>query len=299
MRKDEGSLIQYILSVIVILICALLIAYAVSIKIVQSQKMEVEDAITSSALASAIIDLNEYGTYKFIRSNNGRGRGSLADSKNEWGSAEDNLLNIFKENLAKNLNAREVNGRIYANDTSIIDGEIIVTKFWVYNKELVDVIECPNCKQESRITSDKCSGCNYTFPANKEPLKIQVKDYKGRWVPKHTETENFYIYKFESPSGAGFSKTVERINTSNGANKVYTPHDNNIINNSGTDGAGGGYVEVNNMTIYATVEFYITPFGANINEWGIYGGNEDDSINTPEKIKVTKSVVVDVQPTEP
>lgn len=269
-KKDEGSLIQYILAVILILMIMLLITFVFSNRKISVQKEEVEDGITCSALASAIIDMNEYGTYKYIRSNNGRGTGTLAGSNNVWGSAEDNLLNIFRKNLAVNLNLDPET--LVANEDSIIDGEVKIVNFWIYNKELRDRVD---------------SNGEY----------IMIKDYKGRWIRQHEETDNFYIYKYTTTPDGGYNKTTElAVKESDG--KIYTPKDENIITmddtTNGIDGAGSGRTEVTSMTIYATIEFYVKPFGYDFNiASGLYPEIEQEA----GRIKITKSVVVDVQPT--
>lgn len=311
LKKDEG-LTQYVLATILILIAALLIIYGFSMRKINMQKQEIEDGITSSALASAIIDLNEYGTYKYIRSNNGRGTGSLANSQNKWGSAEDNLLNIFRENLATNLKLNPAT--LTANEDSIIDGEVKITRFWVYNHELIE------------STGD-------------DGQPIMIKDYKGRWIKQHEETDRWYIYKYDITPSGRYNKTAELAATE-ADGFVYTPKDDHIvfadgdIVGSGTDGAGGGHVKVDSMTIYATIEFYVKPFGYGLyNNWGIYDGakfensheeeyqdthynylteeqetvtrkrfvydqTEGSDIDEVGKIKIIKSVVVDVQPIE-
>ena len=274
MKKDEG-LIQYVMSVIVLMVIALLVLYSISMKKIQVQKTEIEDGITSSALAAAVIDLNEYGTYKYIRSNNGRGTGTIASAHNTWGSAEDNLLNIFRENLAQNLNLDPTT--LVANEGGIIDGEVTITHFWVYNKELVE------CRDDSG-----------------DP--IMIKDYRGRWIRQHEETDKFYVYKYDATSVGGWNKHTEpAVKAADG--KYYTPKDDKVIQigeneATGVDGAGSGEVEVTSMTIYATVEFYVKPFGYGLdNSWGVYEA-ENDNIDEVGRIKVRKSVVVDVQPTE-
>ena len=268
-KKDEGSIIQYILAVILILTIMLLIAFVFSNRRISIQKEEIEDGITCSALASAVIDMNEYGTYKYIRSNNGRGTGTLAGANNVWGSAEDNLLNIFKKNLAVNLKLDPET--LVANEDSIIDGEVKIINFWIYNKELRERVD-----------------------ADGNP--IMMKDYKGRWITQHEETNNFYIYKYTATSDGGYNKTTElAVRESDG--KIYTPKDENIIvtddTANGIDGAGSGRTEVTSMTIYATIEFYVKPFGYDFNSIkGAYPEIEEE----PGKIKIIKSVVVDVQP---
>ncbi len=315
-KKDEG-LIQYVFAIIIVLIAFLLIAYELTMRKIDLQKQEIEDGITSSALAAAVIDLNEYGAYKYIRSNNGRGQGPVASSNNEWGSAEDNLLEIFKENLQTNL---KLDSDLKAQEDSIIDGQVKITKFWVYNHELV----------ESKELVDPGP------PAVYEP--IMIKDYKGRWIRQHEETDDWYIYKYSATEG-GYNKTAEKA-TKEADGFVYTPEDKNVIfasgatEGAGSDGAGAGRKKVDSMTIYATIEFYVKPFGYGMaNKWGIYDGAEfhdghmeeydakdydaanggekdvkrqryvydktkDSDIEDVGKIKIVKSVVVDVQPRE-
>jgi len=272
-KKDEGFC-QYVLAIIVVLVLVLLILYSFSMRKIALQKQEIEDGITASALASAIIDKNEYGTYMYIRSNNGRGTGTLTDSKNEWGSAENNLLNIFKKNLATNLNLDPTT--LVANEGSIIDGEVKVVRFWVYNKELVEVRDADN-----------------------KPVKI--KDYQGRWINKHKETDKWIIYKYDATPVGGYSTTTETaVKEADGF--VYTPHDDNIISldggtGTGTDGAGGGHIKVEYMTIYATIEFYVSPFGYGLHgNAPLYEDPDGAQIDDVQKIKITKSVVVDVSP---
>lgn len=292
MKKDEG-LIQYVLAIMIVLIAALLIVYEISMRKITVQKQEIEDGLTSSALASAIIDLNEYGTYKYIRSNNGRGTGNLAASENKWGSAEDNLLNIFKSNLATNLKLNPTT--LEPNNDSIISSPVTIKNFWIYNHELV----------ESKDDSGN---------------PIMIKDYLERWVRQHEESEDFIIYQYTATDDGGYNKTVvDAVKEADG--KVYTPWDKNVIggDDEALDGAGKGHVEVDTMTIYATIEFYVNPFGHGMvdedgnNRWGIYDGakfdwtadsnSESASIDvvTPstlspvKPVKITKSVVVNVK----
>ena len=61
-KKDEGFC-QYVLAIIVVLVLVLLILYSFSMRKIALQKQEIEDGITASALASAIIDKNGNGEY--------------------------------------------------------------------------------------------------------------------------------------------------------------------------------------------------------------------------------------------
>lgn len=290
MKKDEG-LVQYVLAIMIVFIAALLIVYQMSIRKITIQKHEIEDGLTSSALASAIIDLNEYGTYKYIRSNNGRGTGVLAGSNNVWGSAEDNLFNIFKKNLATNLNLDEET--LEPNEDSIISSKVVIKNFWIYNHELVDSVD-------------------------DEGKPKMIKDYLERWIVSHEETDNFIIYQYTATPTGGFNKT-QTVAVKEADGKVYTPYDTNVIegDDKSLDGAGAGHVPVESMTIYATIEFYVNPFGHNmdgnytyteiqeddeenqtkvektIKGWGLFGNSDEISIVKPKKI--TKSVVVDVK----
>lgn len=270
LKKDEGF-IQYVLAIMVICIIALISLYMVKMRTIEIQKQEVEDAITASALASAIVDINEYGTYNYIRSNDGHGSGTLAGSSNEWSSSETNLLNIFKENLMTNLGLeyRYINGiqtMMPKESNKIISGPVTITKFYIYNHELEDGDETGTRKK--------------------------IKDYRGNWVQQHHETDRFYVYKYEATNG-GYNTTSDLcIKEADG--KIYTPRDDNMISIDGstaTDAVGGGHVEVDTMTIYASIDFYIRPFGSEVENWGLLSDKEIET----NYIKVTKSVVVTVQ----
>lgn len=266
MKKDEGF-IQYAFCIMLIAICSLVMLYSLRMRIVQEQKQYIEDGLTASALASAVIDVNEYGTYGYIRSG----------SNNDWDEEEVAMLNKFVENLAVNLDLHLLSANSYTlapNSTnSIITSDVEVINYWVYCKDLEDI-----------------------------PGKI-IKNYNGDWVQQHKETNNWRIFKFARNTSNGIS--IGSIYTGSGlATKengfVYTPHDTNVITkdpggyNSGTgDGAGGGHVKVNSgMTIYCTIQFSVNPFGYNSNDHetgGLFGVGSLVSDTT-----VTKSVVITV-----
>lgn len=261
MKKDEGF-IQYALCVILIAICALIMLFSLRMRIVQEQKMYIEDAITASALASCVLDLNEFGTYGYIRSG----------SNNEWDGEEQNLFNIFVDNLKLNLN---LNDSMYPNNTNgIITSKVKVVNFWVYSKTLEDV------------------DGSY------------IRDYNGNWVQQHYETPDYTVFKYEANRDSnGIVKDGYRI-TSNNTNLpiLYTPKDTNIVtldaygSFDGTDAAGEGQVLVDGMTIYCTIQFSVNPFGYNSND-----DYKDGLFNVGSLIGdtvITKSVVVSIKSTK-
>lgn len=260
MKKDQGF-IQYVFCIILFAICSLVMLYSLRLRIVQEQKQYVEDAITNSALASAIIDLNEFGTYGYIRSG----------SNNTWDEEEQQLLDIFIDNLKLNLNLDD--GMNPNASNSIITSQVKVVNYWVYNKEVTTV----------------------------SPHRL-IKDYNGNWVAQHYEEDNNYVcLKYianRDTNGVvtnGYNTISERIPN---ATAVYTPIDTNIVTydpdggSSSSDGAGAGQVQVDGMTIYCTVQFSVNPFGYNSTDTydnGLFGVS-----SLIGNTVITKSVVVSV-----
>lgn len=260
MKKDEGF-IQYALCIMLISICALIMLYTLRMRIVQEQKAFIEDGLTSSTLASAVVDLNEFGTYEYIRSG----------SNNNWDEEEQKLYDLFVENLKINLN---LNDAMYPTATNgIITSKVSVVNFWIYNKEL-----------------DAVAGSI-------------IKDYNGNWVQQHYEKDNYIVFKYIAQTDSNGVVTGSSTTTTEKmpSGTIYTPLDNNIIaidgaNNSNLDGAGKGQVEVEGMTIYATIQFSINPFGYNSRDTyndGLFGIGSlvGDTV-------ITKSVVVSVDTTK-
>lgn len=259
MKKDEGF-IQYAMCIMLISICALIMIYSLRMKIVQEQKSYIEDGLTSSALAAAIVDINEFGTYEYIRSG----------SNNVWDEEEQRIYNTFVENLKINLN---LDDSMYPNDSNgIITSKVNVVHFWVYNKEIVPV------------------------PGS------YIKDYNGNWVQQHSETDDYILLSYDAVtnpqgivSGGMIVKDPVNVGTS-----PLTPKDTNIVTldrsaPNNVDAAGAGQVEVEGMTIYATVQFSVNPFGFNARdtyEDGLFGFGSlvGDTV-------ITKSVVVSVNTT--
>lgn len=266
LKKDEGF-IQYAFCIMLFAICALLVLYSVRMRIVQEQKMFIEDGITESALAAAVIDLNEYGTYDYVRSG----------SNNYWDEEEDRILDIFKDNLRTNLN---LDNNLYPNESNtIITSQVRIVNFWIYNKEVYDY---------------KTEQGNY----------VLIRDYNGNWVRQHAQYEDrWYVLKYMANlDGDGrtmgtYTYSAERVEPIDGV--MRTPYDTNVVtvdahgSNTGVgDGAGNGGVKVEGMTIYATLQFEINPFGYNKHETyrdGLFGVGSLVGDTT-----ITKSVVVSI-----
>lgn len=266
MKKDEGF-IQYAFCIMLISICSLVMLYSLRMRIVQEQKQYIEDGLVASVLASATIDINEYGTYGYIRSG----------SNNTWDEEEIAMLNKFVENLAINLDLHLISTNSYTltpNTTNtIITSDMEIMNYWIYCKDLENIAG-----------------------------KV-IQNYNGDWVLQHKETNNWRIFKFTRNTVNGISigsvyTGSEKAVKENGF--VYTPLDSNVITkdangyNSGTgDGAGKGHVKVDSgMTIYCTIQFKVNPFGYNSkdnNTGGLFGVGSLVSDTT-----VTKSVVVTV-----
>lgn len=248
MKKDEG-LIQYVLCILLLSIVSLLIIFECRARTVEMQKTTIEDAITMSALSSSLVDLNEYGKYRYIRSG----------SNNKWDEEEWKLLNTFKRNLKVNLN---LDDNMYPNsDNGIITSQVKIVNFWVYNHEVVD-------------------------------NTIDSGNYNNEWSSSHRETDNYYILKYTGNQNGGYNIQNERRLITSANPILYTPKDDNIIKNSnGIDAIGGGEQPVDDMTIYATLEFDINPFGIGVenSESNFFGIKSAIGHKT-----IRKSVVVDV-----
>ena len=178
-------------------------------------------------------------------------------SNNVFDDEEWAMLKVFKENLQTNLNLDE---NMYPNaDNGIITSQVKIVNFWVYNHEVVD--------------------------------QTDGADYNNNWSNSHKETDNYYILKYIGNDSGGYTIQNEK-KTISASEQLYTPKDENIIQNAnGVDAVGEGNQPVNNMTIYVTIEFEANPFGVGLtkNEDAFFGY---DSLIGSQKI--LKSVVVDV-----
>ena len=103
MKNKDKAFIEYIFCLMVILIISLLIVFSFKRRQVEVRKQKIEDAITEAALASAIIDLNEFGTYNYIRSNDGSGHGTKPGISKEWSKGETKIVETFRRTLMTNL----------------------------------------------------------------------------------------------------------------------------------------------------------------------------------------------------
>lgn len=138
MKKDQG-IVQYIFCIMFICIIAILMLYNSRARIIEMQKMTIEDGITTSALASALVDVNEYGKYQYIRSG----------SNNEWDQEEWQLFNIFKKTLQNNLNLDSSMKPKNAN--GILTSKVVIKNFWIYNHELSDTSDNTNNSNNNLI----------------------------------------------------------------------------------------------------------------------------------------------------
>lgn len=267
LKKDEGF-VQYAFCIMLFAICTLLILYSLRMRIVQEQKMFIEDGITESALASAIIDLNEYGTYSYVRSG----------SNNYWDEEEDRILDKFKETLQTNLKL-DSNLKPDATNT-IITSPVRIVNFWIYNK---------------RVEDYKTEAGNY----------VLIRDYSGNWVRQHTQIKDEWrILKYCANLDADgrTTGTYTYINedwNEETRGELRTPKDTNVVtvdaggSNTGTgDGAGNGDVKVEGMTLYVSIQFEINPFGYNRNE--TYRNGLFNAGSLVGDTTITKTVVVSV-----
>lgn len=264
MKKDQGF-IQYVFCIMLFAICSLVMLYSLRLRIVQEQKQYIEDAITNSALASAVININEYGTYGYVRSG----------SNNVWDEEEEKLLNKFKDNLKINLNLDD--GMNPTKSNGIISSQVKIVNYWIYDKELANV------------------------PGG-TPIKDYNGNWVARHYEKDN---TYVCLKYRAAVdkngivGTGSTKTEEKLP----ATGLKTPLDKNIVTkdagggSNGTDGAGRGQIDVKGMTIYCTVQFSVNPFGYNKTDshndstkpTGLFGVTSLVGDTT-----ITKSVVVSV-----
>lgn len=263
LKKDEGF-VQYAFCIMLFAICSLIILYSLRMRIVQQQKQYIEDGITNSALASATIDLNEYGTYNYVRSG----------SNNFWDEEEDRYLKNFKDALKINLN---LDNNLYPNESNtIITSQVRIVNYWIYSKEVQDYVD---------------ENGNY----------VLIRDYNANWVRQHYQTDNWYVLKYQANLDANGMTTGTCAYSREflGDGIIKTPADVNIITSDagggkfGTDGAGSGEIEVDGLTIYATLQFEVNPFGYNDHDTytdGIFGVGSLVSDTT-----ITKSVVVAIR----
>ena len=112
MKKDEGF-IQYALCIMLISICALIMLYTLRMRIVQEQKMYIEDALVSANLAAAVIDTDVYGeTEKLIITDELR--------------AYERFQNALKTNL-------NLDDDYTPRNTFLMENAVKVLEFHIYN----------------------------------------------------------------------------------------------------------------------------------------------------------------------
>lgn len=112
MKKKKGN-INYFLSFAVLLLVVLIVNYNLKIKLIKTTKGFIEDGLVASNLASALIDLEEYGTTNKI-------------INKDFNKSYDEIKSSLKYNLKLNNDFQPLND-------NLINSKIKIDKYSIYN----------------------------------------------------------------------------------------------------------------------------------------------------------------------
>lgn len=126
LKKDKG-IVEYTLSIMLLMIIVLLVLFVYRMRVIKITKENVEDALVSSNLACAVIDLEEFGTTNEI---------VIKDPQESY--------EIYKKALKGNM---YLDDNFMPVDRKLINGKVTIHEFVVYSVNAGNV-------QVSRIGSD-------------------------------------------------------------------------------------------------------------------------------------------------
>ena len=156
--RESGS-ITLVTGLFVVLFIAILLCIQLQFWVFQLQNMYLEDALAASGLASAIIDIEEYGISKKV-------------IINDYEQAYATFCDAVKDNLNLDEN-------FYCRNSFLIDGQVKVEKYIVYNIEegSDENIVAPNGK---RVTNTGIYS-EISFPV-RGPFGFRTTAHKGKLV---------------------------------------------------------------------------------------------------------------------
>lgn len=138
MKKDEG-IIKNLVSLLPVFLMILFTLVILQIQVHQASSVFIEDALVASNLASAVINVEEYGISHQLQ---------ISDPKE--------ACNLFKRALQANLS---LNDQWVSQNSSLIFGLVTLDEYSIYEVRGNDIVQ-------------------YTFP-NGRPENMYTTEYKG------------------------------------------------------------------------------------------------------------------------
>lgn len=121
-KNKDGSATNILICLFMLVAILALIAYDLTMREAGEAQRLVEDGLMASTLASAVIDIEEFGKTNTLK-------------------VRDDAYSIFEKSLKENLRLETVNGFLEPRNTSVIAGPVIIEEYIVYNVKGNDIIE--------------------------------------------------------------------------------------------------------------------------------------------------------------
>lgn len=176
MKKKEGK-IEIFISCIALIMVVLIVIMSVKLKEIKLTKNYIDDGLVSSLLASATIDLKEYGSSNNIINND-----------------PEQSYYLFKETLKSNLN---LNNDFSAKNSNLITDKVNIESFVIYNVKASNDIEIIEVK-DGKIVNRTKENSGVTTP---EGIKIENTTFYAKisfYVSGYLNNEKYKSVKEKS-----------------------------------------------------------------------------------------------------
>lgn len=139
MKKDRGFF-DNIIAALPVAVAALLVVMIIQMEVYQAASTFIEDGLVASNLASAIIDIEEYGISHQLL---------IEDPA----AACESFKKVLKSNL-------KLNEQLQCANSSIMDGQVTITEYSIYEVRGADVIQYyfPNGRPENVVRREYAGG---------------------------------------------------------------------------------------------------------------------------------------------
>lgn len=177
MKKKEGK-IEVFISCIALIMVVLIVIMSVKLKEIKLTKNYIDDGLVSSLLASATIDLKEYGSSNNIINND-----------------PEQSYYLFKDTLKSNLN---LNNDFSAKNSNLITDKVNIEKFVIYNVKTSNDIEIIEVENGKIVNKTKENSGVLTTP---EGVKIEKTTFYAKisfYVSGYLNNEKYKIVKEKS-----------------------------------------------------------------------------------------------------
>ncbi len=150
-KTRERGQASWVLGLFLILFLAILLCMQLQVALYRESAMYMEDALALSNLASAVIDIEEYGiTQKVL----------ITDLVEIWQRDRDGTVSVWSGNVG---NVHAPNGQlieetgVYSEIAYPVEG-FLGTRVMAHKGKLVDVIRNDNREKKNEITENKVTG---------------------------------------------------------------------------------------------------------------------------------------------